>query len=40
VVGAHTGPGSIPPRILSRLAEANPGLVLDRLADELLSLRA
>jgi ADP-ribosylglycohydrolase len=39
VVGAHTGPGSIPPRILARLAEANPGLGLDRLADELLALR-
>jgi ADP-ribosylglycohydrolase len=40
VAGAHTGPGSFPPRILTRLAAANPELALERLADDLLALRA
>jgi ADP-ribosylglycohydrolase len=40
VVGAHTGTGSIPPRILARLAAANPELALDELAGNLLALRA
>lgn len=39
VVGAHAGIGSVPPRILQRFAAANPGLALDRLADDLLTLR-
>ena len=39
VVAAHVGAGSVPPRILKRLAAANPGLALDRLADDLLALR-
>jgi ADP-ribosylglycohydrolase len=39
VVGAHAGAASVPPRILQRLYAANPGLALDRLADELLALR-
>jgi ADP-ribosylglycohydrolase len=39
VVGAHAGIGSVPPRILRRLTAANPGLALDRLADDLLALR-
>jgi ADP-ribosylglycohydrolase len=39
VVGAHAGVAAVPPRILRRLYAANPGLGLDRLADELLTLR-
>jgi ADP-ribosylglycohydrolase len=39
VSGAHSGLGSVPPRILARLAAANPGLALDRLADDLLAMR-
>jgi ADP-ribosylglycohydrolase len=39
VVGAHAGLASVPPRILQRLHAANPGLALDRLADDLLALR-
>jgi ADP-ribosylglycohydrolase len=39
VVGAHAGLTGVPPGILRRLYAANPGLALDRLADELLALR-
>jgi ADP-ribosylglycohydrolase len=39
VVGAHAGTGSFPAHILARLTAANPGLALDRLADELLAVR-
>ncbi|TQS44874.1 ADP-ribosylglycohydrolase family protein [Cryptosporangium phraense] len=39
VVGAHTGLGAVPPRILGRLHAANPGLALTTLADRLLALR-
>jgi ADP-ribosylglycohydrolase len=39
VAGAHAGLASVPPRILERLAAANPGLRLDGLALELLGLR-
>jgi ADP-ribosylglycohydrolase len=39
VVGAHAGAAAVPLRIRQRLSAANPGLALDRLADELLSLR-
>jgi ADP-ribosylglycohydrolase len=39
VVGAHAGLTSVPKEILHRLAAANPGLDLDRLADDLLAVR-
>ena len=39
VIGAHAGLASVPPRIRRRLAAANPGLALDRLAGDLLALR-
>jgi ADP-ribosylglycohydrolase len=39
VVGAHAGVATVPPRILRRLADANPGLALDRRAADLLRLR-
>jgi ADP-ribosylglycohydrolase len=39
VVGAHAGVATVPPRIRGRLAAANPGLALDRLAADLLRLR-
>jgi ADP-ribosylglycohydrolase len=40
IVGAHAGTASVPPRILRRLAAANPDLALDRLAADLLALRS
>jgi ADP-ribosylglycohydrolase len=40
IIGAHAGTASMPPRILRRLAEANPDLALDRLAGDLLALRS
>jgi ADP-ribosylglycohydrolase len=39
VVGAHAGLAGVPVRIRERLAAANPGLALDRLAADLLHLR-
>jgi ADP-ribosylglycohydrolase len=39
VVGAHAGLASVPKEILNRLAAANPGLDLDRLAGDLLAVR-
>ena len=39
VAGAHAGLSAVPETVLDDLAAANPGLALDRLADDLLALR-